>query len=146
MKSAIVTKVIELCETVSSDAQFKKCQGIVDQFINNPEDNQDYQDLLEFQRGLNLKKMDGELTQDEIDAFDVKCEEVFSQPAVAEFLESQDALDQLSDLLNRYVELTFEFGRVPTDAELVEEQEAEEELHDHAHSHEGGCGDDCGCS
>lgn len=141
--SEIVEKVKELCETISKDSQFIRCQKIVDVFINDKEKNSEYQALLEKQRTLHSKKMDGKLTQDDVDSFDAECERVFALPAVSEFLEAQDALDQLNDLISRYVELTFEFGRVPTQSELEDEIEAEEEL---AEMHHHGCGDpDCDC-
>ena len=134
--SLIREKAVELCQVIASDEQFIKFQKIVDNFINDKEINSDYQSLLELQRELNIKKIEGKLTQPEIDEFDRKCDEVFSQSAVAEFLEAQDALDQLLDMLNRYVELTFEFGRVPTEKEVDEEARAEEEL---AEQHEHDC-------
>ena len=141
--SLIAKKVKELCETIASDTQFSKCQKIVDSFIKNEESNNEYQSLLELQRELHVKKIEGCLSETEVVSFDKRCEEVFSQPAVAEFLDAQDALDQLNDLINRYVELTFEFGRVPTASEIEEEVAAEEELSD---MHHHGCGDpDCGC-
>jgi len=146
--SLIAEKTMELCQTIAADSQFVKFQQIVDAFIKNEDGHREYQDLLELQRTLHGKKMEGTLTQDEINAFDEKCNVVFAQPVVAEFLEAQDALDQLNDMISRHVELTFEFGRVPTKTELEEELEAESELNDHHHACDNedcGCGDDCGC-
>jgi len=145
---------MELCQTIATDAQFSKCQQIVDTFIKDEEGHREYQDLLELQRDLHGKKMEGTLTQEEIGLFDEKCNTVFAQPAVSEFLEAQDALDQLSDMINRHVELTFEFGRVPTQDELKEERDAEDELNSHHHNGcdnddcecEDDCGEDCSCS
>lgn len=126
--SLIREKLVELCDTISSDEKFVRYQKIVDEFINDNDVNSDYQELLELQKELNIKKLEEKLTSDDVDYFDAECARVFAQPKVSEFLEAQDALDQLLDMVNRYVELTFEFGKTPTEEEVAEEEKAEEEI------------------
>ena len=141
--SLVVKKTIELCEAIAADVKFVKCQKVIDAFVNNEGDNKEYQNLLEEQGVLDDKKIEGNLSDDEILTFEAKCTKVFALPAVSEFLGAQDSLDQLTELINRHVDLTLEFGRVPTSAELEEECDVENELDD-AHGH-GDCGDSSCC-
>lgn len=140
----ILAKVIQLCTEITENEQFKDNYNAIENFVKDGENNGDYLQLLEAQGELQQKKHEGTLTEEEIYGFEDECTRVFAQEPVKNFLEAQDALDQLGELSTKFIELTIARGAVPSIDDVVEEIQAEH-AHAHGHAHGEGCGDDHEC-
>lgn len=132
--SLIMTKTKDLCNSILDQPEFKSLLGQVDSFLNNDEARLQYQSVHERGNELNQKQHAGvELTESEIQEFEQAREQLMQNEVVTEFLAAQKELQTLQMAVSKYVGLTIELGRVPTEEDFV--------------AANGGCcgGGGCGC-
>ena len=137
-ESAVIVKTKELCAQIASDPSFVKLQGDVERFLNDDAARLQYQSVHERGEQLHQKQHSGiELGATEIREFEAAREALFENEIAREFLSAQQELESLQKQIGKYVGMTLELGRVPTDKELAEA------------SGGGGCGGGggggCGC-
>ena len=83
-------------------------------------------------RSLHEKQHNGQpLNGQEIADFEKQRDALLKNPVARGFLEAQDELHEIQNSVQKYISKTLQLGRVPTAADLKEE--------------EGSCGDGCGC-
>lgn len=132
----VIEKTKELCETLLAQDSYSRLKGQLDAFVNDSEAQQMYQALSEKQSELVQKQeQSGNLTEEEIKAFEDQRERLLMHPVAGGFVEAQQGFEELRDTIVRYVTKSFELGRVPTADEVAPKQ--------------GGCcgggGGGCGC-
>lgn len=133
----VIDKTKELCETLLAQDSYHHLKGKLDAFVNDQEAQALYQALSEKQSELVQKQeQTGNLTEEEIKAFEDQRERLLMHPVAGGFVEAQQGFEELRDTIVRYVTKSFELGRVPTADEVAPRQ--------------GGCcggggGGGCGC-
>lgn len=131
VESAIEQKTRELCQTILDQPQFRTLRSNIDRFMSNDGAKAEYQSLLEKSDHLNHKQQQGvRLTESEIAEYDAQREKVVNNPVSASFIQAQQEVHEIQEMVNKYLSKTFELGRVPSAEEMSE----------------GSCGHGCGCS
>ncbi len=126
-ESPITQKAQELCQAIVEQPDFLELKQKLDAFLADELLKFDYQQVNGLGELLQMKQSQGlELPQDEVAKFEALREKLLNDPVAQGFLEAQQQLQQLHEVVNRFLEKTFELGRRPE----------YEDVH--------GCGD-CGC-
>jgi cell fate (sporulation/competence/biofilm development) regulator YlbF (YheA/YmcA/DUF963 family) len=129
----VIEKTRELCETLLAQDSYKRLKGQLDAFVQDAEAQQMYQELSDKQSTLVRKQEEtGNLSEEEIQAFEDQREKLLMHPIAGGFVEAQQGFEELRDTVVRYVTKSFELGRVPTAEEVAPKQG-------------GCCGGGCGC-
>ena len=129
-----------LCETLVSQDEFKRLHQNVEAFLSNDEARLQYQSVHESGEALNNKQRSGvELSDAEISEFEQAREQLLQNSVVTDFMDAQRELQTVQQAIGKYVGLTLELGRVPTEEDFAE-----------AAGQGGGCcggggGGGCGC-
>ncbi|MBK1882636.1 YlbF family regulator [Luteolibacter pohnpeiensis] len=138
-ESAVIAKTKELCAEIAADPEFIRLQKSVETFLGDDAARLQYQSVHQRGEELHQKKHAGiELSDAEIRDFEAARETLFQNKIVLNFLQAQKELEELQSEIGKYVGMTLELGRVPTDEEMEE-----------SHSGGGCCGGHggggCGC-
>ena len=137
--SVLMTTTKSLCSTLVEQPAFKALHGNVEAFLNNDEARLQYQSVHESGEALNNKQRSGvELSEGEISEFEQAREQLLQNTIVTDFMDAQKELQTVQQAVSKYVGLTLELGRVPTEEDFM------------AASGGGGCcggsgGDDSAC-
>ena len=132
-KTSIVSKTKELCAAIAEDSQFKKLQADVERFLSDDSAKLQYQAVHEKGEELHHKQHAGvELGSAEIKNFEDARDSLFDNKVAADFMDAQRTLESMQKDISKYVSMTLELGRVPTEEEIEE-----------ANQNSGGC---CGGS
>lgn len=133
-KTSIISKTRELCQSIASDEKFQKLQADVEKFLNDDIAKLQYQNVHEKGEELHHKQHAGvELGTSEIKAFEDARDALFENKTAADFMDAQRTLEAMQKQISKYISMTLELGRVPSDEEIAEAQ----------NSSSGGC---CGGS
>lgn len=117
--SKLIDKTRELCEAIASDATFLKLQDKVERFLNDDAARLQYQSVHERGEELHHKQHAGvELGSAEIKEFEAAREALFDNEIVREFITAQRELEGLQRQIGKYVGMTLELGRVPSEEEI----------------------------
>ncbi len=118
--SSVMVKTRELCETILSDSEFTSMKDKMENFYGNEEACLQFQSLQELGDGLNQKQQAGvQLGEAEIKEFDDRKSELFKNAVVTEFLQAQQELQVLQQSVSKYVGMTLELGRIPTEEDFA---------------------------
>jgi cell fate (sporulation/competence/biofilm development) regulator YlbF (YheA/YmcA/DUF963 family) len=119
--SPVIEKTRELCAHIASDPTFLKLQGSVERFLNDDASRLQYQSVHERGEELHQKQHAGiELGAAEIREFEAAREALFENETAREFLAAQQELERLQKEIGKYIGMTLELGRVPTEEEVAE--------------------------
>ena len=122
-KTSIISKTKELCAQIAGDAQFLKLQADVERFLADDSAKLQYQTVHEKGEALHHKQHAGvELGAAEIKAFEDARDALFDNKVAADFMDAQRTLETIQKQISKYVSMTLELGRVPTDEEIEEAQ------------------------
>ncbi len=126
----VLTKIIELCETIVSQPEFDSIRQRVDAFAINDEAKALYRSVVEKGESLQQKKQRGQSLDDaEIDAYEKGRDALLSHSVAKDYINAQEEMQKVQQSVEQYVVKTFELGRIPTDEDFSSE----------------GCGSGCGC-
>ncbi len=120
-ESSIIAKTRELCAHIADDTVFLELQSRIERFLNDDAARLQYQSVHERGEELHQKQHAGvELEAAEIREFESAREALFQNEVATSFLEAQRELETVQKLIGKYVGLTLELGRVPTEEEIQE--------------------------
>lgn len=126
----IKSKIVELCETLVADSEVQSAREKAESFLANESAVSLYREMATLGRSLHQKQHHGEEpTADEVSRFtdlQDKCDE---NTAISSFLEAQDILRGIAEVVTSFVGKSLESGKVPSEAEVFSK----------------GCGEGCGC-
>lgn len=137
--SPVLDKARELCAVIASDSRFLQLQKDVERFLSDDSARQMYQTVHQRGEELHQKQHSGiRLASSEIQEFEAARDQLVKNQVASAFLDAQDELEALQRKITKYVNLTMELGRVPTEQDIDQ-------------SEQGGCcggggGGGCGCS
>ena len=118
--SPIMEKTKELCETIVNNAEYNALMGTVETFLNDDEARLLYQTVHERSEELRNKQKAGvELGETEIAAFKEVRNQMEQNEVVMDFLGAQDELQMVQSAVSKYVGMTLEFGRIPTEEDFA---------------------------
>ena len=122
-------KIRELCEALLQDEGVTDARKRIEGFMNNPTATAAYQRLANMNNELHQKESSGtEISEPEIEAFQKLREEVMEMPAVQEFADARQTLQEIESTIMTFVGRTMEMGKIPSDKDMG-----------------GSCGSGCGC-
>lgn len=120
-RTSIISKTRELCESIANDEKFLNLQGDVEKFLNDDIAKLQYKTVHEKGEELHHKQHAGvELGATEIKAFEDARDTLFENKTAAAFMDAQRTLEAMQKQIGKYVSMTMELGRVPTDEEIAE--------------------------
>jgi cell fate (sporulation/competence/biofilm development) regulator YlbF (YheA/YmcA/DUF963 family) len=128
-ESPITQRTLELCQAIVEQSDFQTLKEKLDAFMSNELLKYEYQqvngmgDLLRMKQGQGL-----ELKPEEITQFEALREKFLGNPVAQGFLDAQEQLQQLHEVVGRFLNKTFELGRRPEYEDV----------------HDGSCSD-CNC-
>jgi cell fate (sporulation/competence/biofilm development) regulator YlbF (YheA/YmcA/DUF963 family) len=113
-ENPVLRKTRELCQAIVNEPEFERIRQGLNDFMANEEVRAHYNNLNE--RGEHLQhkqRMGGELTSEEIAEFEKDREVFLNNPVARGFLDAQHEMHKMQESVSRYVNRTFELGRVP---------------------------------
>ena len=120
-RTSIISKTKELCEQIAADEKFIKLQADVERFLADDSAKLQYQSVHEKGEELHNKQHAGvELSSTEIKAFEDARDALFDNKIAADFMDAQRTLETMQKEIGKFVGMTMELGRVPTDEEIEE--------------------------
>jgi cell fate (sporulation/competence/biofilm development) regulator YlbF (YheA/YmcA/DUF963 family) len=130
MEDTVISPIKALCNAVSSRSDFQQLKNGLDDFLGNEALKFQFQQVNEIGRHLQSRANEGEeIGALELKEFDSLRSELTENPVVQNFLRSQNELQQLHQIVGKFLDKTFKLGRCPE----IEEVES------------GCCGGGCGC-
>ena len=118
--SALMATTKSLCETLVSQQAFKDLHSNVETFLSNDEARLQYQSVHESGEALNNKQRSGvELSEAEISEFEQGREQLMQNTTVTNFMDAQRELQTVQQAITKYIGLTLELGRVPTEEDFA---------------------------
>jgi cell fate (sporulation/competence/biofilm development) regulator YlbF (YheA/YmcA/DUF963 family) len=128
-ESPITQRTLELCQAIVDQSDFQVLKQKLDEFLSNELLKFEYQQVNGMGELLRMKQSQGlELKPEEITQFEALREKFLGDPVAQGFLDAQEQLQQLHEVVSRFLNKTFELGRRP----------------DYEDVHDGSCRD-CGC-
>ena len=132
MSTKIEEKARELCETIVAQPEWNSIRNRIDAFLSDDLTRSQFDAVNTKGQSLHEKQHSGQpLNGQEIADFEKQREALMKNPVARGFLEAQDELHGIQNSVQKYIQKTLQLGRVPTAADLKEE--------------EGSCGEGCGC-
>src|SRR5215469_12671374 len=134
MSTLIENKARELCETIVAQPEWSSIRNRIEAFLSNESARGQFDAVNDKGRSLHEKQHSGQpLNGQEIADFEKQRDALLQNPVARGFLEAQDELHEIQHAVQKYISKTLQLGRVPTEADLKEEEG-------------GSCGHgDCGC-
>ncbi len=130
--SPVMVKLQELCKAIVDDPQFASIRERVSLFLSDDETRKQYEDLNNKGMMLHGKQQSGvELTEEEINDFEKDRDTLLNNPIAIGFIEAQQEMGEIKNLINQHISRTFELGRVPTAEDFT--------------GCDSGCGSGCSC-
>lgn len=122
MQSGPVSKkIIELCDTIANHELFIAHRKAIMNLVENEDKFPEYFDLLEYQKELEERRHDGDdISEEESEKLAELGAKAFNNPDVVKFMEAQDALELLQDLVNNALSYVIDNGKAPKAEEINE--------------------------
>jgi cell fate (sporulation/competence/biofilm development) regulator YlbF (YheA/YmcA/DUF963 family) len=128
-ESPITQRTLELCQAIVEQDDFQTLKQKLDAFMSNELLKFEYQQVNGLGELLRMRQSQGlELPMDEVAKFEVLREKLMNDPVAQGFLDAQEQLQQLHEVVSRFLNKTFELGKRPEYEDV----------------HDGSCSD-CGC-
>jgi len=131
-ETLINRKTRELCQAILDEPSMRTVRERMDAFMADEKTRAQYDGLVAKGQALQQKQQNAvPLTGEEISEFEQDRDSLMRNPVARAFLDAQQELHEVRESIYRYVNKTFELGRLPSEDELNE-----------SCCNEGGCG--CG--
>ncbi len=128
-ESGIIQKTLELCQAVVDQGDFQSVKQKIDAFMSDELLKFQYKQVNDLGGLLQMKQNQGmELKDEEITQFETLRDQLLGNPVATGFLEAQQELHNLHRIVDRFLDKTFELGRLPEYEDV----------------HDGSCSD-CNC-
>ncbi|MBK1791086.1 YlbF family regulator [Persicirhabdus sediminis] len=119
-ESAILGKTKELCEAIVTDEKFLYLQKQVETFLGDDAARLQYQSVHERGDDLNRKQQSGiELSEREIQEFEEARDQLLANSIASNFIQAQQELTEIQKTVGKYVGMTLELGRVPSEEDMA---------------------------
>jgi len=127
--SGIIQRTMDLCQAIVEQSDFQALKEKLDAFMADEYLKFQFQQVNDRGNLLQMKQSQGlELKPEEITQFETLRESVLQNPVAQGFLDAQEQMQQLHQMVGKFLDKTFELGRRPEFDDV----------------HDGSCGN-CGC-
>lgn len=127
--SGFIQRTLELCGAIASDSDFPVLRQKVDAFMADEQVKMQFQQVNNMGQLLRMKQSQGlDLTEEEVEQFEKVREELMANPLAKDYLDAQQQIERVHQIVGKFLEKTFELGRRP----------------EYEEAHDGSCGG-CGC-
>lgn len=121
-KSLVMTKTKELCEAIARDPDYRAAMKQVEAFMGDDAAKRQYQEVQEQSDHLHQKQHAGlDLSDGEMEQFEAAKKSLFENSVAKAFIEAQSSLQNVQSEIGKYVGMTLELGRVPSDEDLADQ-------------------------
>lgn len=130
VQSTLMEKTRELCQAILDEPSMRSIRSRIDTFMNDEQARGQYEQVVNKGQALQEKQQNAQpLTGEEIADFEGDRDALLNNPVARGFLDAQEELRNVQNSVSKYVNKTFELGRMPTEEDITE-----------------GCGHGCSCS
>jgi cell fate (sporulation/competence/biofilm development) regulator YlbF (YheA/YmcA/DUF963 family) len=113
-ESGIVQKTLDLCQAVVEQPDFQAVKEKFDAFVADEFLKFQFQQVNDLGQLLQMKASEGlEVTNEERATFEEMREKFLSNPVAQGFLDAQQQMQQLQQVVGKFIDKTFELGRRP---------------------------------
>ena len=113
-ESGIVQKTLDLCQAVVEQSDFQAVKEKFDAFVADEFLKFQFQQVNDLGSLLQMKQSEGlEVTAEERATFEEMREKFLSNPIAQGFLDAQQQMQQLHQVVGKFIDKTFELGRRP---------------------------------
>jgi cell fate (sporulation/competence/biofilm development) regulator YlbF (YheA/YmcA/DUF963 family) len=113
-ENLVLRKTKELCQAIVEQPEFARIRQGLDAFMSDEEVRSHYNSLSQKGEQLQQKQqVGGQLTTEEVADFERDREIFLNNPVARGFLDAQHEMHKMQESVSRYVNRTFELGRVP---------------------------------
>ena len=127
---AVLEKTRELCETLLTEPTVTSIRQRIDTFMADDQSRSQYETVTAKGQALHEKQHNSlPLTGEEISEFESQREALLTNPIARGFLDAQEEMQGLQEMIQKQIAKTLELGRLPA----AEDFES------------GSCGHGCGC-
>ena len=113
-ESGIVQKTLDLCQAVVEQPDFQEVKEKFDAFVADEFLKFQFQQVNDLGSLLQMKHSEGlEVTEQEKATFEEMREKFLSNPVAQGFLDAQQQMQQLQQVVGKFIDKTFELGRRP---------------------------------
>ena len=110
----IVRKTLDLCQAVVEQPDFQAVKEKFDAFVADEFLKFQFQQVNDLGQLLQMKQSEGlEVTTEERATFEEMREKFLSNPVAQGFLDAQQQMQQLHQVVGKFIDKTFELGRRP---------------------------------
>ncbi|MCD6338798.1 MAG: YlbF family regulator [Verrucomicrobia bacterium] len=110
----LVEKTLALCKEIVALPDFAEFRKDIDTFLGDEKAQDLYREAAEQGESLYYKQRQGApIDNAEIEQYEQKRQALFANDIARRFLEAQETMQRVQDLVARYVTKTMELGRVP---------------------------------
>ncbi len=128
-ETEVMRKTRELCQTILDQPNMQSIRRRIDAFLVDDRARGQYEDVMNKGQALQQKQENSmPLSGEEIADFEQHRDALLNNPVARDFIDAQEELSDVQKSVQRYVNKTFELGRLPTAEDL-----------------ESGCGGHGGC-
>ena len=118
--SVVIQKTKELCQTLVDQPEFRSIRQRIASFQADGHAQSLLQCLNEKREDLQAKQQEGApLTPQEIAEFEQRRDAFLQHPLASAFLQAQQEMHDVRQIVNTYLTRTFELGRLPLAEELA---------------------------
>ena len=130
VESTLMEKTRELCQAILDEPSIRSIRSRIDTFMNDEQARGQYEQVVNKGQALQEKQQNAQpLTGEEIADFEGDRDALLNNPVARGFLDAQEELRNVQNSVSKFVNKTFELGRMPTEEDINE-----------------GCGHGCSCS
>jgi len=130
MPTKVETKTTELCHAILEEIQSGGIRQRIDTFLADNSARTQYESLMSRGQALQDKQHGGQaLDPAEIASFEKDRDALLKNPVAVGFLDAQEEMHEIQNIVKKTVGKTIELGRIPLAEDLSE----------------GSCGSGCGC-
>jgi len=134
-QNQIVSKTRELCQIILSQPGFIDSRKDIHAFLDDDTAQELYREVSQRGRELEQAQLEGKApSETELEAFEKQRFAFLENPVARNFIQAQQMMNEVQEIVNTCLNRSFELGRVPTEDELAEARNS------------CGCGSGCGCA
>ena len=113
-ETPLMAKLRELCQALIDDPQYASIKERITLFMTDEGTRKQYEDLSAKGMMLHNKQESGiPLTEEEIEDFEKDRDALLNNPIAIGFIEAQQEINEIKNIILQHVSRTFELGRVP---------------------------------
>jgi cell fate (sporulation/competence/biofilm development) regulator YlbF (YheA/YmcA/DUF963 family) len=155
---SVLEKTQALCQTILNQPTMRNLRQQIDAFMGDQTARSQYDTVMHKGRALHEKQHQSmPLSNEEISDFESSREALLANPVARGFIDAQEEMHNLRDVIQDYVSKTLELGRLPKAEDFEQEgccgnggggcgcSDSHDHGHEHHHEHEHGHGHGGGC-